>query len=106
MYAFCNFNAITINHVGSTNDANAFDESILKELCSALPYPFHWNGDAAYTVTEQMMFPFAGLHLHLTDPPKEWFNFWHSQLRIIIERTFGIFIEDKCSCRRRWKINR
>lgn len=38
------------------------------------------------------MVPFSGVNLGDTDPPKEWFNFWHSQLRINIECAFGIFI--------------
>lgn len=35
--------------------------------------------------------------MHITNPPKESYNFYHSQLRITIERTFGIII-------RRWGI--
>lgn len=61
------------------------------------PFPYHWIGDNAYALTETMMIPFAGSNLHLENPPEEWFNFWQSQLRITIERTFGIFI-------RRWGI--
>ncbi|KAJ1413304.1 hypothetical protein B484DRAFT_402072 [Ochromonadaceae sp. CCMP2298] len=38
------------------------------------------------------MTPWPGNNLATAYPPREWFNFFHSQLRITIERTFGIFI--------------
>lgn len=38
------------------------------------------------------MTPWPGNNLATACPPREWFNFFHSQLRITIERTFGIFI--------------
>ena len=31
------------------------------------------------------------MNLHETDPGKESFNFYHSQVRILVERVFGIF---------------
>jgi hypothetical protein len=43
-------------------------------------------------IHEAMMPPFPGVNLHETDPGKESFNFYHSQVRIIVERVFGIFI--------------
>lgn len=90
--ANCEFIAVTCKHVGSTNDAIAFETSSLKALCAMMPLPFHWNGDNAYTCNETMMIPFAGINA-IQSPEKESFNFWHSQLRITIERTFGIFIQ-------------
>ena len=85
---------VTSKHVGSTPDAVAFDSSsILKELNESLIFPFHWNGDNAYTLSQCMMTPIPGN----VDLILESFNFYHSQLRITIERTFGIFI-------RRWGI--
>lgn len=86
------FSTYTCKHVGSTNDADAFENSSLKQLNEALPFPYHWVGDAAYTGTECLMIPYAGSDLHVSCPPQEWFNFWHSQIRITIERIFGIFI--------------
>lgn len=43
-----------------------------------------------------MMIPFSGIN-HEREPELEAFNFWHSQIRITIERCFGVFI-------RRWGI--
>ena len=39
-----------------------------------------------------MMVSYEGVNLHLTNPIKESFNFYHSQVRITIERCFGILI--------------
>jgi hypothetical protein len=86
----CKFISVTCAHVGSTNDAVAFAGSSLKDLCSSQPYPYHWNGDPAYTNTNQLMSPYEGKNLDIW---KESFNFFHSQVRITIERTFGIFIQ-------------
>lgn len=89
----CKFIAVTCKHVGSTNDAVAFVQGTLKTLCEAQTFPYHWNGDNAYTLSETMMVPFSGSNLSTTFPTREWFNFWHSQVRITIERTFGIFVQ-------------
>jgi hypothetical protein len=91
--ANCKFIGFTCKHVGSTNDAEAYETCSLKHFCESLPFPYHWNGDPAYTLSESMMIPFSGVNLHITDACKEWFNFWHSQVRITIERCFGIFIQ-------------
>lgn len=91
--AQCRFIAVTCKHVGSTNDAVAYVQGSLKDLCESQQFPFHWNGDNAYTLSESMMIPFPGTNLSVTRPCKEWFNFWHSQVRITIERTFGIFVQ-------------
>lgn len=85
--ANCLFTAFTCKNVGSTNDCDAFETCSLKQLNESLPFPFHWNADAAYTCTES-----AGNNLFVTDPDKDYFNFFHSQIRITIERCFGIFI--------------
>jgi hypothetical protein len=34
-----------------------------------------------------------GVNLHITDRAADSFNYWHSQIRIIIECTFGLFIQ-------------
>ena len=91
--AQCRFLAVTCKHVGSTNDAVAYVQGSLKELCESQQFPYHWNGDNAYTLSESMMIPFPGTNLSVSHPCKEWFNFWHSQVRITIERTFGIFVQ-------------
>jgi DDE superfamily endonuclease len=91
--AHCRFIAVTCKHVGSTNNAVAFAQCSPKTLCEEQTFPYHWNGDNAYTISESMRIPFAGTNLSVTNPPREWFNFWHSQIRITIERTFGIFVQ-------------
>jgi hypothetical protein len=79
-------------HVGSTNDVDAFETSDLKKLNESLPFPYHWVGDGAYVCTETMITPFPGVNLHVDCPPEDWFNFYQSQLRITVERLFGIYI--------------
>lgn len=95
--ADCRFIAFSAKHPGGTNDAPAFSNSKLIDICMSQIFPFHWNGDNAYSLSETCMIPFPGVNLHITHPEQEAFNFWHSQLRITIERAFGIFI-------RRWGI--
>lgn len=96
MQAVCDADAVitafSLKTCGSANDAVAFDISNLKEVCRTLPFPFHWISDLAYTATDQMMPPYPGINLHEDDPPKDWFNFWLSQLRITIERVFGMIV--------------
>jgi hypothetical protein len=87
------FQAMTAKHVGSTNDADAFESCSLKCLNQSLPFPYHWNGDAAYTLTEWMMIPFPGVNLHILNRAYDSFNFWQSQVRILIEQSFGMFIQ-------------
>jgi hypothetical protein len=90
--ANCLFTGVSLRHVGSTNDYVSFQNSSLSQIAASLPYPYHWIGDAAYVDSAFMMTPYPGVNLHETYPPKDWFNFWHSQIRITIERTFGIFV--------------
>jgi hypothetical protein len=92
--ANCKIMAFSCKHSGATNDLIAFETSNLRALNESLPFPFHFNGDGAYRSTETMMVTFGGgAGLHITDPAKDSFNFFHSQLRITIERCFGIFIQ-------------
>ena len=91
------FQAVTCKHVGCTNDAVAFETSSLKGLCQSLPFPYHWLGDNAYTLSETMLVPYPGQNLHITNPELETFNFYQSQMRITIECAFGVFV-------RRWGI--
>jgi len=46
---------------------------------------------------ETLMIPYRGIMLHVVFPSKEALNYFHSELRITIERCFGIFV-------RRWGI--
>jgi hypothetical protein len=56
-------------------------------------FHFYWNSDGAYSCTETNMTPVPGVNLHITDRDADSFNYWHSQIRIIIECTFGLFIQ-------------
>ena len=89
----CSFIMVTARHVGSTGDAIAFDTTTLRDFNSRLPLPYHWNGDNAYTSSETMMIPYPGTNLHTLFPDKDTFNSYHSQLRICIERCFGMFVQ-------------
>lgn len=95
--ADCMIIAMSCKTTGSTNDIVAFELSNLKALAESLVFPYHWNADAAYICTETVIVPYPGVNLYITDPSKESFNFWHSQIRITIERCFGILV-------RRWGI--
>ena len=76
----------------STNDVDAFESSELKRMLESLTFPYHVVADGAYVCTENLMTPYPGVNLHIDCPPEDWFNFYHSQLRITVERLFGIFI--------------
>eukprot|EP01040_Poterioochromonas_malhamensis_P004410 gene4410-4727_t len=82
--------AFSCKHAGSTNDAMAFQTSDLKGLCEAQSFPYHWIGDLAYPLLSSLMTPFAGAGL---SEDKDSFNFYLSQLRITIERVFGILVQ-------------
>ena len=93
MQAVCDanmmFTAVSCMHVGSTNDGDAFHTAPMRKLNESLPFPYHWNGDLAYILTEFLMSPYSGANL---SEYEDSFNFYHSQIRILIECTFGIFI--------------
>jgi hypothetical protein len=89
----CRVLFVSANHVGSTHDSVAFATGLARVINEAQPFPFHWNGDPAYLLSRTMIIPFGGVNLHITFPSQEAFNFYHSQLRITVERTLGIFIQ-------------
>jgi len=87
--ANCNFIGVTVMHVGTTNDNIAFANSSLRTMCMSQPFPYHWVGDAAYELSKQMHIPYIGNNL---SPGKGSYNFYQSQLRIAVERSFGILV--------------
>ena len=89
--AKCRFLLVTCQHTGCCADEEAFQSSSLKDIVLAHIFPFHRLADNAYSLTNFLSIPYAGVD-HLSEPEKEAFNFYHSQLRISIERAFGIFI--------------
>lgn len=82
--------AFSCKHAGSTNDAMAFQTSDIISLCQAQPFPYHWVGDLAYPLLPTLMTPFAGSQL---PQDKDSFNFYLSQIRITIERVFGMIVK-------------
>lgn len=88
--ANCIFIAFTCMHVGSTNDCTAFATSSLKDLCESQPSPYHWMADAAYPLLRTLIVPFPGAALR---DHEDAFNFYLSQLRITIERAFGMLVQ-------------
>ena len=87
--AQCRFIGFACNTPGSTGDYVAFRHSNFYGQWPMLMQPFYYLGDCAYPLSPFCMTPFVGTQL---PPSEDAFNFFHSQLRITIERTFGIFV--------------
>lgn len=90
--ANCKFLGVAVRFVGFTNDNTCFENCSLSKTALELPQLYHWVGDNAYVDSPYMITPYLGNNLHVTHPAKDSFNFWHSQIRITIERCFGIFV--------------
>jgi hypothetical protein len=73
---------------GQTNDAVAFEQTLLHEIIEKMASGTYIAGDAAYIQTEHMLVPFTGSCKQ--DPDKDSYNFYLSQLRIRIEMAFGL----------------
>lgn len=87
--AQCRFIGFSCNTPGSTNDYVAYRHSFVYGLWPDLPSPFYYLGDCAYPLSPFCVTPYIGTTLSVAD---DAFNFYHSQLRITIERAFGIFV--------------
>lgn len=87
--AQCRFVAFACNTAGSTNDYVAFRHSFMYGHWPTLPEPYFYLGDCAYPLSPQCITPHIGSAVSAED---DAFNFFHSQLRITIERSFGIFV--------------
>jgi hypothetical protein len=85
------FLAVSCQHTGCTNDNEAFATSSLYALANIHQFPYNFIGDNAYSLSQVLMIPYPAVN-HITHPERESFNFYHSQVRITIERTFGIFV--------------
>ena len=86
--------AASMNTPGGTNDYTAYSQSYISSLVEVLPAPYYIVGDAAYPNSRGILTPHVGSNI-----PKheDVFNFYHSQIRITIERCFGVLV-------RRWGI--
>jgi hypothetical protein len=87
--AQCRFIGFSCNTAGSTNDYVAFRHSFCYGLWPTLPAPFYYLGDCAYPLSPVCLTPFVGTSIV---KEQDTFNFYHSQLRITIERAFGILV--------------
>ena len=74
---------------GKTNDLSAFRHSDLAPRIGLLPDGYYAIGDNAYINSDKMLVPFPGADLGLEE---DSYNFFHSQLRVTIERAFGLLV--------------
>ena len=79
---------------GSCHDSVAYAHSDIPERVAELPGLYHIVADAAYPESEKVLCPFPGRGLQTYD---DSFNYHQSQVRMSIERAFGI-------CVARWGI--
>jgi hypothetical protein len=85
------FMDVSIAHPASTSDFLAFSTSPFQKKIERAGYlapGLCIFGDAAYVNSEHFMTPFKNVKSGV----KDTFNFYHSQLRINIECTFGMFV--------------
>ncbi|MGH3053645.1 MAG: transposase family protein, partial [Gaiellaceae bacterium] len=82
---------VSIGHPASCSDYLAFYTSELMrklEVPGFLASDLHLFGDNAYVNTPFMATPYA----NVSSGPEDAFNFYHSQLRITVERAFGMLV--------------
>lgn len=73
---------------GQTNDARAFMLAGLEDLVENFPIRSYLVGDGAYILTDRLIVPFMGTEK--SEPKKDAFNFYLSQIRIRVEMAFGL----------------
>ena len=76
----CRFIYMSIQCPGGTNDARAYKNTTLPSLVEDLPIGKFIVGDAAYTVGEHLLTPFAGASR--SEKKKDTYNYYLSQCRI------------------------
>jgi hypothetical protein len=85
----CMFTHFSLNCPGSANDLLAYRKSQMSVDFASLPKPFWVAGDNAYPDGDHLLTPFPSPY---ASSPEDSFNFYLSQLRITIERAFGIMV--------------
>lgn len=80
-----------MNSPGSQNGRTAFKFSGFDKLLKELPEGFFIMVDAAYPASDRVLVPFPGTNLSTS---QDAYNFYQSQCRMAIERTFGILVSD------------
>lgn len=84
----CRFISVCIAMPGGQPDVSAHRVNPLAKLIEKLPLGYFIAGDNAYTNSEHLLTPFSGTHKE--DTRLGNFNFYLSQLRITVERAFGL----------------
>ena len=85
----CRFVYVAVAAPGSSSDLVALRKTSLSGMISGLPLGRYVIGNNAYVCTEHLLTPFPGTQR--SEPEKNNYNFYLSQLRIRIEMTFGRF---------------
>jgi hypothetical protein len=89
---------------GSAHDGRVVRDAVQRGFKP--PDGHYYLADAGYSNTSMWLTPYRGVRYHLREIQQadrkpenkyELFNFRHSSLRIVVERTFGVF-------KRRWRI--
>eukprot|EP00808_Paulinella_micropora_P015752 g75347.t1 len=75
---------------GGTHDQLVYTVSGLDDILKGLPPKYYGVGDNGYLPHEYLLVPYKGRSLRTTAPYKDSFNFHLSQLRIHVERAFGM----------------
>ena len=91
--AVCNSNCCFLDFgvvaPGKCPDQKSFERTKIFQIVSNLCPGQYIVGDAAYTLTDQVLCPFVGSQRESTN--KDAYNYFLSQLRIVrIEMTFGL----------------
>jgi hypothetical protein len=78
---------------GSTNDLVAWDHCYFSQFATKIPEPYFLIGDAAYELQRTLLTPIAtgGPQAH-GFKESDAYNFYLSQLRITVERAFGVLV--------------
>ncbi len=96
----CNFN-LEFTYILTGWEGSAHDSRVLRDAMSKglqCPENYFYLADAGYGSSESILPPYRCVRYHLAEfsddntpnTPQEWFNYRHSQLRNVIERTWGV----------------
>lgn len=81
--------AVSIVCPGSAHDSVAYANSDFPAKVAELPGIYHIVADAAYPCSDRVLCPFPGRRLEVYE---DSFNYHQSQVRMAIERSFGILV--------------
>ena len=87
--AYCRVLDASCNTPGCTNDSSAYRLSSFRKLVDALPDGFYVLADPAYPLSEKVLTSYVGQTPSSNFACQDDYNYFHSQIRITIERLFG-----------------